>query len=114
MLKPQDTTNNHNNQNHNNNNHQQAIEHQRHGPAEELVKLGDEQLVSPAQVIPHRHPEGEVVVVEGALDVGDHVLLIHRQALLGLELGGTVGALVGHSLRVLSPHVVGEELPLWE
>ena len=39
---------------------------------------------------------------------------VRLQALLGLEFGGTVGALVGHSLRVLSPHVVGEELPLWE
>ena len=45
--------------------------------AKQLVELCDEQLVGPAQVVPDRHPQGQVGVVEGVLDVGDDGLLVH-------------------------------------
>ena len=47
------------------------------GSPKELVELCDEQLVGSAQVVPDRHPEGQVGVVEGVLDVGDDGLLVH-------------------------------------
>ena len=46
-------------------------------PPEQLVELCDEELVGPAQIVPDRHPEGQVGVVEGVLDVGDDGLLVH-------------------------------------
>ena len=46
-------------------------------PTKELVELGHKQLVSSPQVVPHRHPEGQIGVVEGVLDVGDDGLLVH-------------------------------------
>ena len=46
-------------------------------PPEQLIELCDEQLICPAQIVPDRHPEGEVGIVESVLDVGDDSLLVH-------------------------------------
>ena len=68
--------------------------------SKQFIEFCDKQLIRPSQIVPDSHPQGEVAVVEGVLDVGDDGLLVHghgqdlappvdpNDAIAGIMLGG--------------------------